>query len=66
MLIRASVACNTSISSPKKLLRVYRGQLYVERCTSSDKDEDSMVSWLLESSCRKLSQNTKTRRTVLG
>ena len=37
-----------------------------ERCTSSDEDEDSLVSWLLESSCRKLSQNTKTHGTVLG
>jgi hypothetical protein len=31
MLIRASVAWNTSISSPKQLLHSYRGQLYVKK-----------------------------------
>ena len=31
MLIRASVAWNTSILLPKKLLHSYRGQLYVRK-----------------------------------
>ena len=31
MFIRASVAWNTSISSPKKLLHSFRGQLYVRK-----------------------------------
>ena len=41
MLVRASVAWNTSISLPKKLLHSYRVSYMLERCTSCDEDEDS-------------------------
>ena len=65
MLIRASVTWNTSIHHPRSY-SIHTGvSCMLERCTSSDEDEDSLVSWLLESSCRKLSQNTKTSGTVL-